>query len=242
MSNSEYACPATPRFFTTAALDYDFDANAGQPAEWLRFLHELWPDDPQSIATLQEWFGYCLMLDTRQQKCLMIVGPTRSGKGTIAKVLGLLVGKQNISGPSLSDLGGRFGLEPLLDKSLAIIPTTRLGGRRGSTVAIDRLLGILREDPLLVDRKHATAIQTRLNTRIMLSSDVLPRFSAVSEALEERMVILRLSRSWLGREDPGLLEKLVPEVPGILLWAIAGWQRLHACPQRCLGGRHQAQA
>ena len=81
------ACPATPRFFTPVALDYDFDINAGPPEQWLAFLSQLWPDDPQSVATLQEWFGYCLTLDTRQQKILMMVGPKRSGKGTIARVL-----------------------------------------------------------------------------------------------------------------------------------------------------------
>jgi len=34
---------------------------------------------------LQDWFGYTLSPDTSQQKMLMIVGPTRSGKGTIGR-------------------------------------------------------------------------------------------------------------------------------------------------------------
>ena len=49
-------------------------------------LDQLWAGDSESIAALQEWFGYCLTNDTRQQKILMIVGPKRSGKGTIARV------------------------------------------------------------------------------------------------------------------------------------------------------------
>ena len=51
---------ATPRLFTPAALDFDFDPAAPRPVAWLEFLGQLWPDDPLSIATLQEWIGYLL--------------------------------------------------------------------------------------------------------------------------------------------------------------------------------------
>ena len=40
------------------------------------------------------------------------------------------------------------------------------------------------------------------------------------------MILLRLTESWFGREDPKLTEKLLAELPGILLWAIDGWRRL----------------
>ena len=80
IGNGACILPATPRFFTTVALDYDFDGNASAPTAWLNFLDSVWPADLEAIQTLQEWFGYCLTLDTRQQKILMIVGPKRSGK------------------------------------------------------------------------------------------------------------------------------------------------------------------
>lgn len=75
---TEHSTPATPRFFTTAALGYDFDDNAPKPEAWLSFLRDLWGDNPQSIAALREWFGYCLTQDTSQQKIVMLIGPSRS--------------------------------------------------------------------------------------------------------------------------------------------------------------------
>ena len=227
VANTEHSCPATPQFFTPVTLDYDFAIDAGPPSEWLRFLGQLWPDDPQSIATLQEWFGYCLTLDTRQQKILMMVGPKRSGKGTIARVLRRLIGERNVAGPTLSSLSGDFGLQPLLGKSLAIIGDARLNGRDHS-VQIERLLSISGEDSLSVGRKNMTAVEAKLDTRLMLLSNELPRFSDVSGALASRMIILRLTRSWFGMEDAGLFARLIPELPGILLWAIEGWHRLRA--------------
>jgi len=40
--------------------------------------------------------------------------------------------------------------------------------------------------------------------------------------------IVTNTRSFYGKEDKTLLNRLLPELPGILLWAIAGWQRLQA--------------
>ena len=118
VTGSHYHHPATPRYFTTTATNYDFCADASKPVKWLAFLAELWPDDPQSIGALQEWFGYFLTSDTRQQKMLLLIGPKRSGKGTIARVVRQLVGADNVAGPTLSSLSTNFGLWPLIGKTL----------------------------------------------------------------------------------------------------------------------------
>lgn len=41
-----------------------------------------------------------------------------------------------------------------------------------------------------------------------------------------RMILLRLTRSFYGVENHQLTDKLLTELPGILLWAIEGWSRL----------------
>lgn len=75
----------TPAFFNVNSLDYDHDPNAPEPTQWQVFLGQLFQDDLQAWDLLQEWFGYCLTGDTSQHKMLLIVGPRRSGKGTIAR-------------------------------------------------------------------------------------------------------------------------------------------------------------
>ena len=67
---------------------------------------------PKSIDTLQEEFGLFLTGDTRHQKIFLLVGPKRSGKGTIASVLDQLMGQTNVCGPTLSGLAQNFGLAP----------------------------------------------------------------------------------------------------------------------------------
>src|SRR5204862_4611663 len=44
----------------------------------------------------------------------------------------------------------------------------------------------------------------------------------------KRFVVLVLGRSFYGREDPTLLRAILPELTGILNWALEGLDRLHA--------------
>ena len=90
--------------------------------------------DREAIDTVQEVFGYCLTADTRQQKAFMLIGPKRSGKGTIARVLTHLVGLQNTVAPTLAGLGMNFGMAPLIGKRVAIVRRLRVDrdGHRGA--------------------------------------------------------------------------------------------------------------
>lgn len=218
--------PLTARFFSTCGLDFDFDPEALQPVEWLKFLASLWPDDQDSIDTLREWFGYCLLPDTSQHKILMLIGPKRSGKGTIARVLRRLVGERNSAAPTLASLGTNFGLQPLIGKTLAVIGDARLGGRADLPQITERLLSISGEDAQTIDRKGIEATTCTLPVRFVLLSNELPRLNDSSGALASRMILLRLTESFFGQEDKSLTDRLLAELPGILLWAITGWDRL----------------
>ena len=153
--------PATPRFFTTVATEFAFSPDTPEPVEWLKFLRQIWPDDPECISTLQEISGHVITPDTRQQKIFTLIGPRRGGKGTIARVLHRLVGDGNVAGPTLSGLAGEFGLEQILGKSLAIVSDLRLG-RVDRSVVVERLLAISGEDKLTINRKHKTAVHFQL--------------------------------------------------------------------------------
>ena len=219
--------PPTPKFFGLNALPFDYDADAPRPELWLKFLHEdLWPDDRSSIDTLQELLGYLLTQDTKQQKLFLIVGPKRAGKGTIARVLTALLGRENVAGPTLASLGQNFGLSPLIGRQAAIISDARLGSRADQHAITERLLSISGEDTLTIDRKYREPWTGRLGVRFLIMTNELPRLADSSGALASRFIVLILSNSFYGREDPGLTDKLMTELPGILNWSIEGWKRL----------------
>jgi putative DNA primase/helicase len=140
-------------------------------------------------------------------------------------VLGALVGRDNVAGPTLSSLAGEFGLAPLLGKPLAVIADARLSGRN-STIVVERLLSISGEDTITVNRKYRDQWTGRLPARFMLLSNELPELGDASAAIAGRFVALQLTRSWLGQEDPDLEPELHTELSGILNWALAGLDRL----------------
>ena len=221
-----FSIPSTPAFFSTCALDYKFDESKPDCPSWKAFISQLWDDDQECIDTLQEWFGYCLTPDTRQQKILMMLGPKRSGKGTICRVLRSVVGDGNVCGPTLASLQTNFGLWPLLGKTVAIVSDARLSGRSDQAVITERLLSISGEDAQTIDRKNMEPVTTKLSTRFMIVSNELPRLQDSSGAFTGRMVVLRLTKSFYGVEDHNLSDRLTEERAGILHWAIEGWRRL----------------
>jgi P4 family phage/plasmid primase-like protien len=220
--------PASPRFFNLNAVPFAYEPAAPAPVQWLRFLADVWPNDPEAVSTLQEVFGYLLTPDTSQQKLFLIVGPKRSGKGTIARVLTEMLGAANVAGPTLASLATTFGLAPLMGKLAAIVSDARLSGRTDQQAVAENLLRISGEDRVEVERKFLASVTIKLGARFVLLTNELPRIADSSGAMASRFVILTMQQSFLGREDAGLTSRLLTELPGVLAWAVDGWHRLKA--------------
>jgi putative DNA primase/helicase len=218
--------PHTPAFFSEHALPFAYEVDAPPPERWLGFLAELWPDDEQSPLTLAEIIGYLLSGRTDLQKIFGLVGPKRGGKGVIARVTSGLLGVHNTAAPTLSSLTTGFGLAPLVGKPLATISDARLGSRADNLIAVERLLSISGEDYITVDRKYRDAWTGKLPTRFLILSNEIPHFTDASGALASRFVLLTLSRSFYGHEDPLLTDRLLAEASGIFNWALQGLERL----------------
>jgi putative DNA primase/helicase len=216
----------TSDFFTRYQAGYEWNANAPEPKRWLAFLRSIWPDDDDCIRELQKWFGLILTQDTRYQKILLMIGPPRSGKGTIARILAAMIGIGNVASPSLGDLAQPFGLAKCVGRPLAIIPDARIGNRLDQSMIVERLLSISGEDRVSIDRKYKEAFEGRLPTRIVICSNELPQLHDTTGALPSRYLILPMTKSHLGIEDKTLESELLAELPGIICWAIAGFRML----------------
>jgi putative DNA primase/helicase len=227
--STEVLHPHTPLYFNQTSVPFDYDPAAPPPRQWLAFLNELWPaqDDPDAanIKALGEWFGYVVSGRTDLHKILLMVGPTRGGKGTIARILQALIGRRNSCGPTLNSLGGEYGLAPLIGKSLAVISDVRFSGKNGAAV-VERLLSISGEDTLTINIKYREQWSGKLPCRLHVMSNELPRLADASAAIIGRFILLQTSRSWLGRENYRLEATLRAELTGILNWALASLKRL----------------
>ena len=218
--------PHSPLLFNAHVLPFAFDPLAPTPTCWHCFLRELWGDDTETISTLQEIMGYILAGGTTLQKLFALIGPKRSGKGTILRILTALLGAENVVGPTLSALATQFGLHSLVGKPLAAISDARLGKQRDSYIAVERLLAISGEDAISVPRKYKDDWTGRLPTRFVLLSNELPAFEDASATIASRFILLMFRTSFYGRENPKLTAELLEEAPGVFNWCLEGLDRL----------------
>ena len=227
--NVEYSRSHTPKFFNRNSFSYEFSSEAPEPDLWLDLLHERWwPHDTKSVCLLQEWMGYLLTPNTRYQKMLYLIGPPRSGKGTIARVINGMIGDDNCDSPTLSRLENSFSLLGMMGKLVAIFADAKIGAKADTSQIIERLLSITGEDRQTIDRKHKDAFTGKVSARLMVIANEPPKLRDSSNALMSRILPLRMTNSFVENEDNTLTDRLMGELPGILLWAIEGWKRLRS--------------
>ncbi|MGP5241966.1 DNA primase family protein [Corynebacterium flavescens] len=215
----------TPAFFNTWALEFDYIPDAQCPI-WDRFCAQVFAHDPKGALLLQEFAGYLISGRGDLHKALLIVGPPRGGKGTISRTLHALIGAANVVSPSLSNLGSEFGLAPLIGKPLAVVEDARADDDRRNNTTVERLLNIVGQDAVSVNRKNKDYWHGTLPTRFILISNETPRFLDSSGAIANRFMSVRLKASFADNPDTHLGEKLHKELPGIFNWALAGLRRL----------------
>jgi len=212
--------PHSIGFFTYNSLPFEYDPTAKCP-QWLKFLNDVWGDDKEAIELLQEYFGYILSGDTKQQKFLNIIGPRRSGKGTINRVLTDLLGQANVVSPQMEELCDTFGLQPWLGKQLASFTDARVTPKNSAGV-VSQLLRIVGADTVTVNRKNKESWSGYLPTRIIVYSNEMLQLAENSNALTGRMLVLTMTNSFYGKEDVTLSDRLTEELAGIFNWAIEG--------------------
>ena len=215
--------PPTPEFFCLSSLKIDWNLNAPKPEHWFAFLAQLWPEDQESISTLQKLFGYLLTDDTKLQIAVIIIGPPRSGKGTIGRVLGALVGTHNTVSPTLSSLASHFGRASLIGKRMALIGDAKVGRDTDPVAIAEHILGITGEDVVSIPRKYQADWTGRLRLKFVVLCTEVPGMTDDSAGIASRFIVLQLTTSFLGREDTSLTNKLLAELPGIAVWAVGGW-------------------
>lgn len=218
------ALPHTPTRFNLSSLPFEFDPTAECP-RWRQFMDESLPGDTEAHDFLAEWFGYVLAGRTDQQKIASLIGKRRGGKGTIARILTAMVGRDATTAPDITDLGSHFGRASLIGKSLATMSDVRWNSNLSSE-ALKTFLTISGEDVVTIPRKHREDWTGRSGLRFMVLSNDVPQFADRSNAIGSRMIHVKFDVTFEGREDFALEGKLMAELPGILNWALDGLHRL----------------
>ncbi len=117
------------------------------PARWRASSTSCGATTGDSIDALQQWFGYMISGRLDLHKILLLVGPTRAGKGVTARILGALVGD-----------GERRRAD-------AVEPERRLRARAAARQDAGGRLRRAAERPRRARRRRAAAVDLAARTR-----------------------------------------------------------------------------
>ncbi len=228
--------PLSHRFWAHSALRFDWRPDTPCPV-WDHFMNEAFPDDEESKQAVEEFIGYSMTEETKFQKGAMLIGPKRSGKGTISHVLRMLVGDSSYVGLSINTWAlGENSKECLIGKRVGVFADVRFKPGRAygasydpggiSHVSSELLLNIIGEDTVTIGRKYKSPWHGQLRLKLILVSNEVPNLNDASGVLPSRFIKIRFGVSFFGREDVNLRGKLEGELSGIAARCVRAYQRL----------------
>jgi putative DNA primase/helicase len=220
-------CDPTPQFFTRSALSAAYDPDATCPM-FRTFLMQVLDDD-ELMRLMRQWFGYLITSDVSIQNLLYMQGVPRSGKGTTARVIDALVGKRNVASHTINDLAGGFGREGLIGKSLLKFTDMNTGVLKPAlNQAVSIVNSITGQDPIHIERKFKGPLDLDLRAHVVFIGNSYPDFGEHTAAIGERISMIPFRISFAKKQDSGLTDKLLTELPGILNFALDGLDDLRA--------------
>jgi P4 family phage/plasmid primase-like protien len=200
-----------------------------RPEAWLRFLAEVFPDDPDMPAFIQRLAGYALTGSTREHRMFLLHGSGRNGKGTLLNTLQAIMGDYARGIPTAALLETR---SPQHSSPIAQLRGARFV--RGAELPV----GQVWDESLVKQLTGGDTITARLMRQdgfdfvpkftLIVDGNTKPRIRTTDVAMRSRMTLIPFTASFAGREDRGLPERLAAEAGAILRWAIDGaveWQR-----------------
>lgn len=212
-------------YYSSIQLPYAYDEEAECP-RFEQFLDEIFEGDEERIDKALEWLGYCMTVETKAQKSLILLGGGQNGKGVFTEVMTWLVGKENISNMALTDLSSDFNRVHLFNKTVNIAGENEVGKKGFNSQHFKTIIG---EDMITASYKGIDGFSFRPFCKLVLTFNNLPYSADKSDGYFRRLDFLPFTRFFTEQEkDPDLREKLKKEIPGILNLAMEGLERLQA--------------
>ncbi len=217
----------TPELFVVATVPYNYDP-AAKCKRWLRFLEEIFPNDPLKHKLLQEWLGYLLVADTSHEKFMLFHGLPGTGKGTAISTMMSVLGDGLTVAFSMEDIGYQFGLHKLVGKLAAFAGDAHITHHTDAIRVVELIKAITGQDAVAVNRKFHDETTKLLTTRLTVSVNDLPELPDDAGALQRRLLVLSFPTSFTANPDTKLKKTLKKEIAGICVWGLEGLKRLQA--------------
>jgi P4 family phage/plasmid primase-like protien len=222
--------PHSPDNNNTGALAVSYDPNADR-GEWDSHMARLFGglyDGAERVALLQEIIGWLMVTDNLGvEKCVAFDGATRAGKGVILNAIAQIVGSQKAGYVNFATMASGKTQSLFRTSDVVIDHEAKAPKRLEREEAIGFLNKVSSNEPVSVPVLYSQTPWTgRLNTKFLIACNGIPVMIDDYGASTSRFLVLRFDRSFLGKEDLGIGDRMAACYEGVAAWAVAGLQRL----------------
>jgi len=181
--------------------------------------------DQGLIDLYQEMWGMLFSAHRDASKVFFLKGTGDNGKSITTELMIRALGEQYVSASSLQKLtSDNFGRQALVGKILNVCSE-----EESTKIKNDAFKALVTGELITAERKFENAFDFHPRAKFVFATNDAPNFMNLEYAMKKRMTII----PWYAqfpKGDPqrvdGLLEKLIKELPQIVVWALKGLKRL----------------
>lgn len=195
---------------------------------WLAFLYDVTGGDGGMIRFLQQWFGYNLTGDIREQSLVFAHGDGGNGKGTLLNTIAKILGGYAVNAAMDTFTASKYAKH---STDLAMLKPARMvtasETEEGHAWAESRIKNITGGDPITARFMRQNNFTYMPQFKLTIIGNHKPVLRNIDHAMRRRFNIVPFIRK-PEKVDRELAEKLKLEWPAILRWMIDGcldWQR-----------------
>jgi len=186
------------------------------------FLNRIIPDLKLQML-IQEMTGWLLSPKLSHHKSFFLKGDGRNGKGVFTKLISSLFPPHQVASLTIESLSKTHMAAELVGKRVNIC-----GEEESRFVHSGMFKSIVAGDPIMVCQKYRDPKQITPRTKFLFSTNEIPKFPDAGIAIKERLIFIPFN-TYIPPEDriPNFHLLLLPELPGVIKWALEGLKRLN---------------
>jgi phage/plasmid-associated DNA primase len=196
MAPIKYSHPIWCRF------DRDIEARLGQGEEvkgllpvFSKYMTDWFPADTGIVRLLLRFMGYSMTTDFSKQKFCFFYGPTRAGKGSIARLLCGLLGSSNYCSGDYTMLDNTFKTIGIHNKLVVCFEEVE-----GSAGEHEKRMGYLKKllggERIMFEAKYGQPFEDDVTAKFILQSNEPPNYQDKGHAVRSRMIVVGFEKSF----------------------------------------------
>lgn len=191
-----------------------------------QFLDRVLPEK-ESQNFLAEYIGYALTSNLKLEQCLLLIGTGANGKSVVFDIVNALLGIENITHYTLSQLCDGNGYYRSMISGKLLNYSSELGTNLSD---VDMVKKLISGEPIDARNPYGRPFTVRIYCKFMFNTNSLPTSVEISDAYFRRMNFMQFDVTIpKSEQDPELAKKIIEREPdGVLQWVLDGLRRLLA--------------